>query len=115
MTICFLFSSVGQDTEKILLSAWSHPLFTKLTDPEPAPADSEVQSDPLPEVVGPIHLDVELVKVEVVVMTEDELEEVEETVIGQAVPLAEQEASNESSAAGGDECAVTPVIVEADR
>lgn len=115
MPIRFLFPSVGQDTEKILLSAWSHPLFTKLTDPEPAPADSEVQTDPVPEVVGPIHLDVELVKVEVVVMTEDEQEAVEETVIGQTVPLAEQEASNESLAASGDECTVTPVIVEADR
>lgn len=106
---------MGQDAEKILLSAWSHPLFTKLTDPDPPPADSEVQSDPLPDVVSPIHLDVELVKVEVVVMTEDEQEEVEETVIGQTVPSVEQDASSESSAVGGDECAVTPVIAEADR
>lgn len=98
-------TTVGHDTEKILLSAWSHPLFTKLTNPDPPPADTEVQSDPFP--------DVELVKVEVVVMTEDEQEEVEETVIGQS-PV-EQDTSNESSAEGGDECAVTPVILEEDR
>lgn len=106
---------MGQDTEKILLSAWSHPLFTKLTNPDPPPTDSEVQSDPLPDVVSPIQLDVELVKVEVVVMTEDEQEEVEETVIGQTMSPVEQEVSNESSALGDDECAVTPVILEADR
>uniref|UniRef100_A0A8C4H082 C2H2-type domain-containing protein n=1 Tax=Dicentrarchus labrax TaxID=13489 RepID=A0A8C4H082_DICLA len=76
----------------ILLSAWSHPLFTKLTNPEPPPADTEVQSDPV------LQLDVELVKVEVVVMTEDEQEDVEEAVIGRAASPVEQEASNESSA-----------------
>ncbi|XP_049921179.1 zinc finger protein 567-like isoform X2 [Epinephelus moara] len=94
-------TTVGPDTEKILLSAWSHPLFTKLTNPEPPPADAQDQSYPL--------LDVELVKVEVVVMTEDEQEEVEEIVIGQS--QVEQEASSESSAVGG----VTPVMVESDR
>lgn len=98
---------MGHDTEKILLSAWSHPLFTQLTNPEPPPPDTEVQSDPLP--------DVELVKVEVVVMTEDEQEEVEETVIGPTMSSADHEASSESSATGGDECTITPVILEVDR
>uniref|UniRef100_A0A8C4NLT8 TERF1-interacting nuclear factor 2 N-terminal domain-containing protein n=1 Tax=Dicentrarchus labrax TaxID=13489 RepID=A0A8C4NLT8_DICLA len=100
-------STVSQDTEKILLSAWSHPLFTKLTNPEPPPADTEVQSDPV------LQLDVELVKVEVVVMTEDEQEDVEEAVIGRAASPVEQEASNESSAPGGNDCA--PVIIGEDR
>lgn len=112
---CYYFSSVGCDTEKILLSAWSHPLFTKLTDPSPPPADAEIQSEPLPGVVSPTQLDVELVKVEVVVMTEDEQEEVEETVIARTMSPVEQEASNESSALGEEECSVTPVILEVDR
>ncbi|XP_023252209.1 oocyte zinc finger protein XlCOF22-like isoform X1 [Seriola lalandi dorsalis] len=107
-------TTVCCDTEKILLSAWSHPLLTKLTNPEPPLADTEVQVDPLPAVASPLQLDVELVKVEVVVMTEDEQEELEETVICQAVSPVEQEASNEDSAVGGDECSVTPVIVEVD-
>lgn len=112
--IAFFFT-VGHDTETILLSAWTHPLFTKLTNPDPPPANTDLQSDPLPDVSSPIQLDVELVKVEVVVMTEDEREQVEETVIGQTVTQVEQEASNESSVVGGDECAVAPVILEADR
>ncbi|XP_040887892.1 zinc finger protein 436-like isoform X2 [Toxotes jaculatrix] len=107
-------TTVSCDTEEILTSAWSHPLVTKLTNPELPPADTEVQSDALPDVVSPVQLDVELVKVEVVVMTEDEQEEVEETVIGQTVSPVEQEASSESSAVGGDECSVTPVVLEVD-
>lgn len=106
---------MGSDTEKTLLSAWSHPLFTKLTNPDPAPTDTGAQLDRLPSVVNPIQLDVELVKVEVVVMTEDEQEEVEETVIGQTVSPVEQEASNESSAEGGDDSSVTPVVLEVYR
>lgn len=101
-------TAVGCDTEKTLLSVWSHPLFTELTDPDPPSSDTEVQSDALPEVSSPFQLDVELVKVEVVVMTEDEQEEVEETVIG-------SEASNESSAVVSDECSVTPVVLEVER
>lgn len=106
---------MGHDTEKILLSAWSHPLFTKLTNPDTPPTVTEIQSEPLPDVVSPIQLEVELVKVEVVVMTEDEQEDVEETVIGQTVSLVEQEASSESSAVGEEDCAVTPVNLEVDR
>ncbi|XP_073318785.1 uncharacterized protein [Pagrus major] len=106
---------VSHDTEKILLSAWSHPLFTKPTNPDPPPVDTEVQSDPLSAMDGPIQLDVELVKVEVVVMAEDEQEEVEETVIGETMSPEEQEASNQSSVEGGDECATPPVILEVDR
>lgn len=101
---------VGCDTEETLLSVWSHPLFTKLINPNPPPPETEIQSDVLPEVSSPLQLDVELVKVEVVVITEDEQEEIEETVIG-----SELEASNESSAAIGNECVVTPVVVEVDR
>ncbi|KAI3366181.1 hypothetical protein L3Q82_010011 [Scortum barcoo] len=108
-------TTVGHETEKILLSAWSHPLFNKLTNPEPPPTDTEGQSEPLPDVVSPVQLDVELVKVEVVVMTEDEQEDVEETVIGQTAPQVEQEASSESSAVGGDDCIVTPVTLKVDR
>ncbi|XP_042372911.1 zinc finger protein 7-like, partial [Plectropomus leopardus] len=95
-------TTVSQDSEKILLAAWSHPLLTQLINPEPDPAPAEsIQSDPLP--------DVEMVKVEVVVMTEDEQEEVEETVIGQSP--GEPEASSGSSAVGG----VTSVVMEVDR
>ncbi|XP_044043460.1 uncharacterized protein LOC122871917 isoform X3 [Siniperca chuatsi] len=108
-------TTVGRDTEKILLAAWSHPFVTKLTNPDPPSTDTEVQSDPLPDAVSPIQLDVELVKVEVVVMTEDEQEEVEETVIGQTMSPVEHEASSERSAEGGDDCAVAPVILEVDR
>ncbi|TMS01037.1 Zinc finger protein with KRAB and SCAN domains 8 [Larimichthys crocea] len=108
-------STVGHDSEKILLSAWSHPLFTKLTNPDPPPSETEVQSDPLCAVDHPAQLDVELIKVEVVVMTEDEQDEVEETVIGQTASPVEHEASNESSALGDGDCAVTPVTQEVDR
>ncbi|XP_070814234.1 zinc finger protein 271-like [Chaetodon trifascialis] len=109
-------ATVSHDTETVLLSAWSHPLFTKLINPDPPPAHTEVQSDPLPDKVSPaVQPDVELVKVEVVVMTEDEQEQVEETVIGQTASPVDQEASNESSVVGGDECAVTTVTLEVDR
>lgn len=108
-------TTVGGDTEKTLLSAWSHPLLAKLTNPDPPPSDTDVQSDALHDVGGPLQLDVELVKVEVVVMTEDEQEEVEETVIGQNVSPVEQEASNESSAAGSDDCSFSPVVLDVGR
>ncbi|XP_061693961.1 zinc finger protein ZFMSA12A-like [Syngnathoides biaculeatus] len=36
---------VDCDTEKILHSAWSHPLITKLTNPEPALPSAKVRSD----------------------------------------------------------------------
>lgn len=101
---------MGSDTEKTLLSAWSHPLFNELSRPDPAPTNTVVQSDPLPSTVNPV----QLVKVEVVMMTEDE-QEVEETVIGPTVSPAEQEASSESSAEGGDEGSVTPVMLEVYR
>ncbi|XP_058474716.1 zinc finger and SCAN domain-containing protein 2 isoform X1 [Solea solea] len=96
-------TTVGRDTEKTLLAAWSHPLFTKLTNREPPPEDPAV-----PE---------ELVKLEVVVMTEDEQDQVEgdeEAVIGQNVSPVQQEASNESPAGGGDEHAMTPVMLQVD-
>lgn len=96
------------DTEKTLVSVWSHPLFTKLTNPNPPSSGMDIQSHALPVVSSPLQLDVELVKVEVVVMTEDEQEEVEETVIG-------SEASNESSAVVSDEGSVTPEILDVER
>ncbi|XP_041637395.1 zinc finger protein ZFMSA12A-like [Cheilinus undulatus] len=107
-------TTVSPDSEKILFLAWSHPLLTKLTNPDP-PAEAEVQSDALPAELSPLQLDVELVKVEVVVMTEDEQEEVEEMVISNTVLPGEQEASNQSSAVGGDDCIITPVIDEENR
>lgn len=94
---------MGRDTEHILLSAWSHPFFTSLTNPDPPPSDTHVQSDALP--------DVELVKEEV---TEDEQDD-EETVIGEMMSPVEQEASNESSAVCSDDSSVIPVILEVDR
>lgn len=106
---------MGPDTEKILLSAWSHPLLNKPTNPDPSPVDTEVQSDPLSAVGDAIQLDVELVKVEVVVMAEDEQEQVEETMIGETMSAEEQEASNQSSEEGGDECITSPVNPEVDR
>lgn len=108
-------SSVGEDTEKILLSAWSHPLFTHLTNPDPPPTDPKVQSDTALDVVSPPQLDVDLVKVEVVVMTEDEQEELDEPVVGQTESQAGTEASNEKVVQSGDDCNITPVILEADR
>lgn len=84
---------MGRDSENILLSAWSHPLFTRLARP-----DTSVQLEPPPDEVEPV-----VVKVEVVVMSEEKEEE--ETVIGQG------EAANESAAEGS----VMPVIVEVYR
>lgn len=102
-------SVVEQNTESVLLSAWSHPLLTKLTNPNTPTTSREVQSDPFPDVASPVQLDVELVKEEVVVvLTEDELEEVEEAVIGRAMSPVDQGVS----AVGGDECAVN---MEVDR
>ncbi|XP_072235297.1 uncharacterized protein [Leuresthes tenuis] len=92
-------TTVDCDTERTLLSTWSHPLLAEPSNPDPPPSDTAVQSD------DPLQLDVELVKVEVVVMTEDEQEGVEETVIGETVSPAVS-TSNQSSAA---ECLVTPV------
>ncbi|KAK5847418.1 hypothetical protein PBY51_016544 [Eleginops maclovinus] len=115
-------TTVSQDTENVLLTAWSHPLLNKPTNQEPLPADiqseahPDVLSDPVPDVQSEAVPDVQSepvseeqqVKVEVVVLTEDQ----EETVIGHG---EEQEASNESSAGGGDTWDVTPVIVEVHR
>uniref|UniRef100_A0A096M6W5 Zinc finger protein ZFMSA12A-like n=1 Tax=Poecilia formosa TaxID=48698 RepID=A0A096M6W5_POEFO len=82
--LILLFSSlVCGETEETLLSAWSHPLLTSPSNPDPAG-----QSDG-----GPTQLDV---KVEVELMTED--------VIAQSVSEEEQEASNQSSEG------VTPVV-----
>ncbi|XP_075333372.1 uncharacterized protein LOC142391483 isoform X2 [Odontesthes bonariensis] len=101
-------TTVDGDTERTLLSTWSHPLLAEPSNPEPPPSDAAVQSD------DPLQLDAELVKVEVVVMTEDEQEGVQETVIGETASPAES-ASNQSSAAGEDELLVTPVVLDVDR
>lgn len=53
-----------------------------------------------------------MVKVEMVVMTEEEQEDVDETVIGQTMSPVEHEVSTDSSAVGNEEHAV---IVDADR
>lgn len=77
--------------------------MTKLTNPDPPTTSREVHSDPFPDMMPPVHLDVELVKEEVVVaFNEEELEEVEEAVIGQVMSPVDQEASE----VGGDENAV---------
>ncbi|XP_028255523.1 zinc finger protein ZFMSA12A-like isoform X2 [Parambassis ranga] len=104
-------TTVNCDSEEALLSAWSHPLLTTLTNPEPLPSDADVESDALPEVNGPSLVDTELVKVEVVVMTEDGHEEVETTVIGQTESAEGQESSNESTA----ECSTASVELDVDR
>ncbi|KAK1876287.1 Zinc finger protein ZFMSA12A [Dissostichus eleginoides] len=112
-------TTVSQDTENVLLTAWSHPLLNKPANQEPPPDNSQsealpdVQSDPPPDVQSEAVPDVQSeplfqVKVEVMVLTEDQ----EETVIGQS---EEQEASNQSAAGGGDSWDVTPVIVEVHR
>ncbi|XP_068165765.1 zinc finger protein ZFP2-like isoform X2 [Antennarius striatus] len=97
-------ATVDHDTEKILLSAWSHPLLTRLTNPDASVSDTEVQSEPLPDVVCPAQLDAELVKVEVTLMTDEQEER------GDAPPVV-PERPNGSSAVGGDGCDVTPVTV----
>lgn len=74
-----------------------------------------VQSDPLLDVVTPIQLDVELVKVEMVVMTEDEHGEEEETGVGQTLSPAEQEVCDEGSSAGRAECAAARTNLETDK
>ncbi|XP_029371908.1 zinc finger protein 184-like isoform X2 [Echeneis naucrates] len=106
-------TSVCCDTEKVLLAAWSHPLFNKLNNPQSPPADKQVQVEFLP-LESSVRLDVELVKVEVVVTTEDEQEEVEEPVNGQNESQTEQESSNESSVAVTEKCSVSLVMVEVD-
>ncbi|XP_051799205.1 uncharacterized protein LOC110971726 isoform X1 [Acanthochromis polyacanthus] len=102
-------TTVACDAEKTLLSAWSHPFFTSLTNPDPPTADTVTQSD------RPVQLDVELVKVEVVVMTEDEQEDVQEAVIGQNESPGSPEMTNESSAADSNTCLVAHVVLEEDR
>ncbi|XP_034035433.1 oocyte zinc finger protein XlCOF6-like [Thalassophryne amazonica] len=91
---------VGCDPEKILLSVWSHPLFTKLTHPD---TDTAVQSDPEPDWVGSM----DLIKEEVVVMTEN--------VMGQSSPPFKQEVSRESSEVGSDQCSVASLHQEVHR
>ncbi|XP_033969375.1 uncharacterized protein LOC117469107 isoform X2 [Trematomus bernacchii] len=112
-------TTVRQDTENVLLTAWSHPLLNKPANQEPPPANSQsealpdVQSDPPTDVQSDPPPDVQSeplsqVKVEVLVLKEGQ----EETVIGQS---EEQEASNQSAAGGGDSWDITPVIVEVHR
>lgn len=82
---------MSEDTEKTLLVAWSHPFFTKPTNPDASTTHRAVQSGALPDEGGPPELDVEQVKVEVVVSMEEEEEAV--------VCLTEPEVSNQSSEA----------------
>ncbi|XP_061643513.1 zinc finger protein ZFP2-like isoform X3 [Phyllopteryx taeniolatus] len=58
--------AVDCDTEKILHSAWSHPLITKLTNPEPPLFSAQVRSDSQTD-TGSATLDVQ-----VTLMTENE-------------------------------------------
>ncbi|CAN9498308.1 unnamed protein product [Ophioblennius macclurei] len=84
-----VFTSVGGDSEKTLLSVLSHPLFSRLTNPEP-PDLPDAQSD--------APLDAELVKVEAVRVKDG---------------LTEAEASNNSSAEGSEE--YLPAVEGVDR
>lgn len=82
---------MDQNRENVLLSAWSHPLLTKLNRWTP-PAASVA---PLPDAAPPVQMDVELVKEEVVVvLTEDTPQEAEEAVIGRAVSPVDVRAVN---------------------
>lgn len=95
---------MDQNTESVLLSAWSHPLLTKLSSRNPPTTSAEVQSDPLPRMGASLQLDVALEKEEeVVVMLTHELEEVEESV---------SPVDHEVSSLAGGECATN---VEVDR
>lgn len=80
-------ATVVSGSEKVLMSVWSHPLLTKPTNHEAPPSDPELQSDPV--------ADVELVKEEVVVTTEDR------AVIGLS-------GSPEDRDEGGDELSDSP-------
>ncbi|XP_057685589.1 oocyte zinc finger protein XlCOF6-like [Corythoichthys intestinalis] len=95
--------TVDCDTEKILHSAWSHPLVKKLTNPEPTHLSAQVQSDSDTDIENPtLHVDAE-----VTVMTECEKEETEK---GQ-VPSPGEPKSNRGSAVES----FTHVNLEADR
>lgn len=78
---------MDQSTEDVLLSAWSHPLLTRLTNPDAPPSPPQAPSDPLP---------VQLEEEVVVVLAEGELEE---AVIGRPTSTVGREAS----AVGDDE------------
>ncbi|KAM4537893.1 uncharacterized protein V3H82_023667 isoform 1-T1 [Fundulus diaphanus] len=82
-------TTVCGETEETLLSAWSHPLLTKPRPPGPAH---------YPE-ISPQQLNAELMKVEVVVLMDEEQQVGEETVIGQEA--SEEQASNQSSEGDG--------------
>uniref|UniRef100_A0A1A8RPF7 C2H2-type domain-containing protein n=1 Tax=Nothobranchius rachovii TaxID=451742 RepID=A0A1A8RPF7_9TELE len=99
-------AAVGGDSEKTLLSAWSHPLLTDPSHPNSLAHDTAIQSDAPSDGGSPHDLDMDLVKVEVVVMTKDEQQEVEEEEeeTGQSLSPAEQEASNQSSPKLLDRC-----------
>lgn len=83
-----LFSSVAEETEKVLLSAWSHPLFSQLSDAEP-----QVQSDAPLAAASPAQLEVELVKV--VVMSKGDRGEVRCADVGPTESAVGTEMSNE--------------------
>ncbi|XP_008323598.1 oocyte zinc finger protein XlCOF6-like isoform X1 [Cynoglossus semilaevis] len=59
---------VGSDSEKILLATWSHPLITKLTNHSYSPSEATAQ----PSNIIAEDLNSQLVKVEVMVMTQDD-------------------------------------------
>lgn len=94
----FFFSSVGSSSEEIFLSAWSHPLVHKLTNPDLPPCEVQPSADVQ-------HLDVELVKVEVEMTMDEEQEHLEEIVIGPS--SADNEESNQRSAADSIESSLS--------
>ncbi|XP_077370374.1 uncharacterized protein LOC144014409 [Festucalex cinctus] len=96
--------AVDCDTENILHSAWSHPLITKLTNPEPSHLSVQDQSDSHTD-TGSTALDMD---VEVVVILEDENKE-EETETDQMPSPAEPIPNLRSTVDS-----VSPVNLEAD-
>lgn len=87
---------MGEETEKVLLSAWSHPLFSQLCDAEP-----QVQSDAPLAAASPAQLEVELLKV--VVMSKGNLEKAQCTDVDPVGSEVGTETSNEQ-----------PVVAEGD-
>ncbi|XP_011481144.1 zinc finger protein 572 isoform X2 [Oryzias latipes] len=91
-------TTVGSSSEEIFLSAWSHPLVHKLTNPDLPPCEVQPSADVQ-------DLDVELVKVEVGMTMDEEQEHLEEIVIGPS--SADNEESNQRSAADSIESSLS--------
>ncbi|XP_054650412.1 oocyte zinc finger protein XlCOF6-like isoform X2 [Dunckerocampus dactyliophorus] len=85
-------SAVDCATEKILLSAWSHPLITKLTNHEPPPLNAQAHSDAHTDIGSPNQRDVA-----VMVMMEDEKEAIVSGQMSSPADLKSSPSSYEDS------------------